>query len=273
MKKIFLASLLAVTLIMVILSIPITPVLAWEKPKILFDESHEQTEYEPVSIDGYFLDLASILRSRYGFTVNKVTTGPITESLLSQYTVFVLPTPVYPLSPSEIDAIESYVENGGSLLLLYEWGDLWGADTNLEPLGSIFGIHSNMDAVMHPTHNTGDVYSILVSRMTLLGKLVTMREGRKIVLYAASSFTIEPPAHSLALSDFDGEPANAPLVVEATYGKGKVIAVGDFNWMDNTDWDENGVISLDEYGNLDYALMIFSILTYRIGMIPPLIFT
>jgi len=96
--------------------------------KILFDNTHAQTAgAADWVIDGGFSDFGQALAAD-GFDVAELRKStPITYSDLSGYSVFVIAEPNIPFKQSEQDAMEQYVQNGGSIFFI---GDHYNADRN-----------------------------------------------------------------------------------------------------------------------------------------------
>ncbi|MCM3782694.1 endonuclease [Neobacillus mesonae] len=96
--------------------------------KVLFDNSHAQTAgAADWVIDGGFSDFGNAL-AEDGFYVKELRKStPITLSDLSDYDAFVIAEPNIPFKQSEQEAMEQYVEDGGSIFFI---GDHYNADRN-----------------------------------------------------------------------------------------------------------------------------------------------
>ncbi|CAD7774595.1 Repeat domain in Vibrio, Colwellia, Bradyrhizobium and Shewanella [Candidatus Methanoperedenaceae archaeon GB37] len=127
--------------------------------KVLFDESHSPSGSGPgyYTIEDIYSDWASLLKSN-GMSVNSITSGPITLDILKRYDVVVIPEPTEDYSDSEIAAIKEYVENGGGLLVLGEWGPFatgQGIYPVVNEISKEFEMAFNNDTVYDPLHNDG----------------------------------------------------------------------------------------------------------------------
>lgn len=121
---------------------------------ILFDEAHNNrlslSEEKALQLDtrpqlyAYAGDLADYIRKQ-GYSFVAIETGPFSPTKLANYDLLVEPVggPSTTFTACEIDAIVSYVANGGGLLVL---GD--GLHSNqFNPLLELFGIRMAKDPV------------------------------------------------------------------------------------------------------------------------------
>ena len=129
-KKVVLCGMLALLVVVLML----VPSVSADQKKILVDLTHA----ERVSIDGVtspnldtstnnrilnWTDWADYMRSN-GYTVDKLTSGPITSSVLAGYNVLIVAQPDVTTSgtayftAAECTAIGTFVANGGGLLLM-----------------------------------------------------------------------------------------------------------------------------------------------------------
>jgi len=81
------------------------------KGYILVDQTHGTD-----SITGYRTWIDDLIRR--GYVVDTHTAGPITSTVLATYDVFVTPQAHSTYSPDELTAIQSFVSNGGGLLVI-----------------------------------------------------------------------------------------------------------------------------------------------------------
>lgn len=96
--------------------------------KVLFDNTHAQTAgAADWVIDGGFSDFANALASDGYYVKELRKSTPITLTDLSDYDVFVVAEPNIPFKQSEQDAMEQYVDQGGSIFFI---GDHYNADRN-----------------------------------------------------------------------------------------------------------------------------------------------
>jgi hypothetical protein len=121
-------------------------VAAYRKPNVLFDETHnEQDSIEPARASqinpqypglALFGALDQALQGNY--QVSSLTSGPITSQTLAGVDVLVLAAPEQPLTPSENQAISTFVQGGGGLIFLGVQGEDSSIDSLLSPWGMQF---------------------------------------------------------------------------------------------------------------------------------------
>ena len=208
---------------------------------------------------------------------------PIDLATLSGHDVLAIFKPTVPLSGAEIAAINDFMFNGGRVVVLGEWNDLWGINTVLNPLTAGHGIVLNTDAVYDPTDNDGsDIWPVIYN----FANHPLVRGASAAVLYAGCSLSLSGPAIPLATGDGDAVPmsvmSNAPeslgtdgigvepfvqpqdivpgapvMMAYAPVGGGELIAISDSDLWSSFDWDSDGVESLYEFNNLGLAFRAF----------------
>lgn len=122
--------------------------------RVLLDEAHSQWERtdKPYDTDWYghesgynYYCMAQYLRHFYQLDFNM--DGELTPERLAQYDVLILKTPTELYSPKELDAIESFVKNGGGVFALGEHTNVFGSSTCLNPVTRRFGLAFRYDVV------------------------------------------------------------------------------------------------------------------------------
>jgi hypothetical protein len=211
-----------------------------------------------------------------GYTVNLASVAGFNPSI-SNYGIVLLPAPFQPYSDSETQALVSFVNAGGKLIMQGEWCPYgYSANTNLNNLSSALhaGITFNMDIVYDDTNcysrnNYWPLISDFVSHPTTAGV-------NTIVLLASCSLSVQTPAIPIAYASSSAytsaslsrgnsigigiktpetKTKNGNIIVAsvAEIGTGKVIAIGDINLF----WDDvNNISGGTPYINL-YNNMTF----------------
>ena len=132
--------------------------LGWEDPgrvkagRIVFDDSHgiwEPTD-TPFDTRGFgrrysytysnFFDLLT-----WHYDVTRHNEGPITDATLADADVLIVKTPVQPILPEEVEAIDRFVRAGGGLFLIGDHTNLFGMTTFLNALATRFGLSFRSD--------------------------------------------------------------------------------------------------------------------------------
>ncbi|MGD2248453.1 MAG: hypothetical protein PVF58_08600 [Candidatus Methanofastidiosia archaeon] len=207
--------------------------------RILFDGYH--AEWTP---DLHFSRFIAIL-DREGYSTN-FSDEKIDSYLLSSYSVLVLFAPSKEFEDYEIEAIKNFVRNGGSLLIFGEAGWIMKSEGILTPINSVstvFGIEFNADTV-----TDSDTKNQIPETET------TMRDADRFVIitnfdrhpvtyniftvgYAEGcSLDIVSPAVRLAFGNPTTEAGDRTgkdviVMAAAEYGSGKVLAVGDKDFL------------------------------------------
>jgi hypothetical protein len=205
--------------------------------RILFDESHNEHNYLDDDDPNNQSDAWSLTTWRdtlvsNGATVDKLQTGPIDTTALNGYNVFVISCPRVALSLAEIDAIETFVSEGGGLLLISEadhYGyDSYGTDApaNIDAISDVFDISIDFTVTGGPSSQ------ILTHEITSGVNTVMWRYGT----------TVTPSGSAFALIRTAD---NADDFMAANeYGAGRVVVIGDTNIWDDPD-NANGMNTAD----------------------------
>lgn len=148
---------------------------------------------------------------------------PYTTQVLADYDVVLIadpdteketPQPEY-ISTPEIDALDSWVRNGGVLLL---FGNNQGNAEfeHLNALANRFGIHFNNDTLpaAEPTFAPDWQWS-------------AMSATNKVHIVGQCSLSVQPPARAVGLYADNTTPAPLVFAARARVGQGMVFAIGD----------------------------------------------
>jgi len=272
--------------------------------KVLFDETHNECARIDYTGEYYWEDdmmfvgyskFANVLRDQ-GYTVEKLTTGPITSDILKDYNILVLAAPQESIfSEGEKQAILQFVQEGGGLLLIGEHGGYSLAhniNSAINPIAENFGIEFKEDIILDPTNNDGDVDYWPIIHEPYLADHPINDDVKQYVLLAACSLSVSAPAEEIAWGDEDSYietelgyshtgaipkslfsvlhdtsiitdetsiikvVGDIPVFAAAEYGKGKVVCVGDVDLWDNVDPDEDGIPDIEEYDNKKLGINI-----------------
>jgi hypothetical protein len=206
--------------------------------RILFDEYHSffmlSKAFIPPSIPPDFLSELEIRGYSVEFSNEKIS-----SSVLSDYDVLVEIMPWKNFNTGEKEAIKTFVENGGGLLILGEDGTEMRDRGIIFPINSIstmFGIEFNVDLVQDPENHWkgfGDVdHYVVISRF----KHHEVTQGiQNIVYFGGCSLDIDlhhSSATGLAFGNSttttNGQQGkDVVMLAAAEYGKGNVLAFGD----------------------------------------------
>lgn len=261
--------------------------------RILFDETHGWGYDGSVgnyTIEAGFSKLAEFLRRQGHEVASLQDPAPIDYATLRWYDVLVLMLPKEPYSQTEKEAIAQFVNEGGRLVTISEWGPFAGASpVFLNEVHTYLGdglIH-NADTVYDPTdYEVSQSWPIIHN----FAPDPANHGVSNVVEYAGASLQVSEPAHGTAFGDDDTyvaaalalteevessgagaispqagegrapEAAAAPVIVQARaeVGAGDVYAIGDANLWDYGDYDGDGIPSLWEYDNARLAHNVFA---------------
>jgi hypothetical protein len=221
---------------------------------VIFDNSREQfwLPYD-VGFFGYS-ELAIALRQA-GFLVTE-SNLPVTHALAidPRGSVLVMgPASGQRYTDKEIRAIEKYVADGGGLLILADpEGEGGGSFQNA--LSSVFGItFTNGYVVDEATAAPGTAGQWILARSRMFGVDSVSLPLATALLTTSSAATV--------LSAYDtATPPHAVLAAAAESGKGRVVCIGDSQFLIN---GGKGEIGIGCARNREFALALFSWLAGR----------
>jgi len=258
---------LVLLLVSVLLLISLVPnvSIAQEDYKVIFDETR------PIKREGMILEtawyggsnFANALRSN-GFSVSRISDKPLTHEKLQGYDVLIILSSRRDYSSSEIECIKDFVETGGGLFLTVDsWSGHEEFATNR--IAKSFGVSFERDTtICDPTDfyskDKKDIIRISDIKSHAITKNVSsfyFVKGTDIIVTGASNV--------LAYTDSDAWLDNAwggirnmkkdsdeitgsfPVLSEMTYGKGRIVFIGDRGlfinaWLDHLD---NGQLGLN----------------------------
>lgn len=102
---------------------------------ILFDDAHDKPNDDDLSTN--YADFKVFVESK-GYSVEALTSGSITLDKLKNYTFYILNDPNIALDSAEIDAIKSYIQQGGRVLVVADSDTAYGS---VNEIISIFGVN------------------------------------------------------------------------------------------------------------------------------------
>ena len=227
-RKIFVVS------IVILLVLPnMADLESQSKGRILFDVYHAAIDLTK------FQGLLSELENE-GYTTES-SLERISPSILSRenYDVFVLLGPCKSFSDEEEAAIRDFVKDGGGLIIFGEGGPRMRSINIITPINNIsamFGIQFNEDTVVDPERKIEgfDLWEQLVISNFNLHPVT--RGVRSIGYLYGCSLTLKGSAIPLAFgaetTSADGKEGKDVVVLAAAeYGKGRVVAMGDYDFL------------------------------------------
>ena len=159
-----------------------------------------------------------------GWVVDELYTS-ITLDKLEGYDVFLIPYAEIAFTSSEIDAIMSYVKDGGGIWVFGEYKTY----TTTNSISQEFGVTFNNDTVYDPTDNVeGNNFWPLIHIL----ETHPITEGvESFGYYAGCSLNVNQPSEIIAKGDDDAYStyyiSYPPVLAAVEYGSGKAVFCGD----------------------------------------------
>ena len=217
---------------------------------VLFDEAHSEAwtidldlarEMQPAHPADSSLSAAASALSKADFEVRPHRDGPLTPETLATANVLVIAHPsdskweattqngTPRLSPDEIAAIVSYVEEGGGLIVLGETEhDKY--ENNLNELLATFGIQIENATIQDYEHHR-QAPSWILAELDRPPKPVPGPDPLARVdaacFYRAGALAVENGARALARTHASASIPHAPLIALAHHGAGRVAVLAD----------------------------------------------
>ena len=208
---------------------------------VLWDTSHGiYSDYHP-DTSGQYKDLASHLISN-DFTVNTTDSGFTSASLsgVDVAVVSVMSAWDSAYSTAEVDALTTFVNNGGGLLIMSEYQA--APNANIAAVASAFGISLEVSDL--------SPYSVDITNLAGHSVFDMIEAVNTVHFYAGSELGVSGDAYGIAWQDITGKIA---IAANESYGFGRVIVLGD-----STLWLSNGSNEFGMVDNAAFALNTFS---------------
>lgn len=234
---------------------------------IVFEEAHLPAytigSNPAYDVTGGYSEFADYLTAS-GCTVSTIDPGTIIgSSVLAPVDVLVIVAPQNSYFTSEIDEIETWVEDGGKLLLISDWGSF---GVQARTIAARFGINLAGDIIHDTDENVGytagpyyDGANLLPHRITASVTRVEMYGGDGISSAPADEIPLIVTDSDGTATWEDGSPAIGVSVMSAfdggTAGSGRMIVVTDSNvWDSAGDFDGDGDVGFYDSDNEILAL-------------------
>ena len=215
---------------------------------VVFDNSHFQTD----NIVSGFNTIANDL-PYYGFAVSSMDT--FDPTVLESCEIFVVTYCNTEYNATEIGQIQDFVNGGGALLLITEWGGFGDAT---DPLMNSFGYERRLTDTLEDSDDSGSSLWYI----NFLPKNINMHSTKVGVdvleVYGATGIiTMPSSAVPLVTADSDGtatwggtENADGVVLASAeTIGQGRIIILCDNGFVSDHDWDFDATINYYDADN------------------------
>jgi eukaryotic-like serine/threonine-protein kinase len=226
-----------------------TVAAAQDSPKVLFDETGTNGKFSTLyNIETYGSSSFAATLEKNGYSVSRLTQGPITAEKLQGYDTLILMAPERSYSDSEVNTIKQFVSNGGGLFLIgSNWGyDDGGVNFSYNKIAQGFGVSfanneivtDNKDYLIYP--NFVKITNITANPITtnvpmyyhIMGTYIKNSGNSTVLAYTSGSSWGDQgyleDGHTESNNIIDANETKGPLPVLSVmnYGKGKVIFMG-----------------------------------------------
>ncbi len=237
--------------------------------KILFDESHNETwtieKYRAFSnslenpLYYSYTHISEYVHEILGYSVLRNIDIPISKSILADISVFVIAHPADPrihkgcggqpiFANQEIEAIKEYVEEGGSLFVLYEYEvNRW--KSNINELLSCFDIKLEDNIVIAQYESPSGPQMVTQFATRSFSQHPICNGLRQVSYYAGCSVSSNLITSDRAVIGPNGE----TLMLAAQFGNGRVCVIGDTDLF--------ALPYVKQYDNFSLLVNIFQWLT------------
>ncbi|XP_077991220.1 intraflagellar transport protein 52 homolog [Glandiceps talaboti] len=227
-----------------------------QRNTILFDSSKR----ELFTIQNGFKSLHRKLRSNWKIVMSK---EEITAARLASVRVFVIGGPREKFTAPEFDCIKTYLENGGSVLVLMGEGGETKFDTNINFLLEDYGIMVNSDTVARTSYYKYFHPKEALISNGVLNRAISQAAGKHIpgtneddasndsqaltyVYPFGATLNVAKPATAVLSTGSVCFPLNRPILALHTskYSKGKLAVLGSVHMLSDQyiDKEENAKI-------------------------------
>ena len=218
--------------------------------KVVFDNSHGEIVGVLSFAKEDYSALASIFQL-FGCRLD-VIMDRVSNQHLAGSQVLIIPVPTKQFQQDEVLSIKQFVEGGGGLLLIGEYGGYANNDTYLNQLGQMFGIQFNRDVICDSqarlTNAAADPKKAMVCPIVDgIAQHPAMEEVTKLRLELSCSVTAGGSAiplawagnYSFADRDFNYQAdtyeqrGNVIFLAATQAGAGRVVCMGDSSLLSN----------------------------------------
>ncbi len=199
------------------------------RSKVLFDDTHG---CRPGAVGDWTQYEAAIVGA--GYTVAHHTAATVTLAALQQYHVFVVAMVHASYTAAEKQAIVDFVNGGGGLLIVQDFGNApWSVPTR-EVL-NLFGANDDNNFMQDPTNHfsPGQFDDVVFDYQRNFLPHPIVNGWKSFHVDAASSLSGGAGWATVVETDDDSTPSRRPAVIARPFGSGRVVAFGDSNTWAN----------------------------------------
>ncbi|MGH7313963.1 MAG: DUF4350 domain-containing protein [Candidatus Rokuibacteriota bacterium] len=197
--------------------------------KILFDDTHGCRP----GLVGDWTDYEAALTGA-GCTVAHHTAPTVTLAALQRHDVFVIAAARSSYSSVEKTAVSDFVNAGGGLLIVQDFGNApWSVPTR--EMLNLFGTSDDNNFMEDPTHHflPGQIDDVVFDGMRNFLPHPILTGVNSFHVDAAASLSSGGGWTTVAETDDDSSPARRPATIARGFGVGRIVAFGDSNTWAN----------------------------------------
>jgi len=208
-----------------------TPTQPTEVVRVLIDASHNQY-YN----DQKLMELMKKIK-KLGWAVDANHQKPLTEEILSNYSILIITNPRDIIPKEEAQIIKAWVKEGGGLLITGDWYE-YVEYVSLNRITEEFGIKFNDDELMDNEQNTGYQYFPLVGEFNFDHPTIMYLSESSQLYYNGDTLDVSGNAVWLIRgyetsyaegenNEISKEKGSKPIVAAAVeVGNGRIVAYG-----------------------------------------------
>lgn len=195
--------------------------------KVLFDDTHGCRP----GVTGDWTSYEAAINAA-GYTVAHHTAPTVTLAALQRHHVFVIAIARAVYTAAEKQAIVDFVNGGGGLLIVQDFGNApWSVPTR--EILNLFGANDDNNFMQDPTNNFGGNDDVVFDYKRNFLPHPIVNGWKSFHVDAASSLSAGAGWTTVVETDDDSTPARRPAVIARPFGSGRVVAFGDSNTWAN----------------------------------------
>lgn len=203
-----------------------------------------------------FSEFKAVLQDK-GYQVEDHTEGELTTTILNNHDVLFVYFSNPDYTDEEKNVLVNFVKGGRSLMVIGEWGHGAFSD-HIVDLLPLFGATYDDNTVEDLTHCQQDPYYfphwVLYDSERNFNAHPVLLGIESIMLYAHSTLS-GAEWNNLIVTDDDAVPSNRPVVISRLFGEGRILVIGDSNFIS---------YHIDDYNNKQFGVQCIEWLLFMI---------
>ncbi|MFH0925211.1 MAG: hypothetical protein V1872_06205 [bacterium] len=227
---------------------------------VVFDESHRQSySIWDTKFMGYSKLGERIIDHGYKISSNSRSISELIPAL-SFKDILVLGIANYEsYTLQEADSLISFIKNGGGVLIIGEHDNVFKIGEFQNRISQLFNVSFNNDHIFDKNRIGGLKITNQLSPSTLVTWIKVKSDYfnlENIYFYTSCSINVPKDGTILAKASTASEPESAIVAASCTYGKGKIVWLGDSEFL----WNGNKLFGVEHGENIKFILRIIDFL-------------